>query len=182
MTPKPSPAENQLNTVGSQDVLTQQNLLNRNNGTGSQFEGPVQNSPFYKALVSAGTSATTGAYNAAQAAVRARANASGYGGNQPVTQGAEAQIGTQEASDLSKVPTQSLISAVQPALQQEGINAGEMSTFNPNTPLSSSAGLANQRAQIGRSFLGSLLGAGTGIASNIFAPGLSGAFKNAIGQ
>jgi hypothetical protein len=167
MTPKASPAENQLTSVGTSDIATQQNLLTRNNATGSQFEGPVTESPYYKALVSAGTAATTGAYKNAQAAVRARANAAGYNYTQPVEQGAEGELGNEEASALSKVPTNAAIAAVQPALQQEGINAGEMTTFNPNTPLSTSAGLYNQRQQIGRSFLGSLLGAGTGIAGKL---------------
>ena len=166
-TPKASPAEMSLTAVGTSDITTQQNLLNQNNSTGAQFEGPVTSSPYYKALVSAGTSATTGAYNNAQAAVRARANAAGYNYTQPVTQGAEAEQGTEEAQSLAQVPTQAAIAAVQPELQQEGINSGEENTFSPNTPLSTSAGLYNQRQQIGASFLNSLIGAGTGAVSKL---------------
>lgn len=165
LTPKASAAENQLNSVGTSDVATQNKLLADTNATTSQFEGPIDQSPYYKAMLSAGTSATTGAYKGAQAAVRARANAAGYG-TSPVGTGAQDQVSASEAHDLSQLPSQSLIAATQPALESAGITAGEQQTYNPNNPLSSAASLSNQRSQIGRSFLSSLVNAGTKVATS----------------
>jgi hypothetical protein len=99
-------------------------------GTLSQFEGPVQNSPFYKSLLTTGTEATTNAYDSAKANANARANAAGFGYTQPIAQGAQNQVGAQEASALAAVPREAMTATAPLSLQaaqdtaQIGENAG----------------------------------------------------------
>jgi len=101
-------------------LANNQQLTNTAQGTLGQFEGPVQDSPFYKALLTQGTEATSNAYGNADANMRQKANLSGFGYNQPIAQGGEAQVASQEAGALSQLPQQAMLQASQPALQAAG--------------------------------------------------------------
>jgi len=100
-----------------------QALTNQAQGTLGQFEGPVQNSPFYKALLTQGTEATSNAYNQARSNQAQKANLSGFGYSQPVAQGGQAQLGAQEAASMAEVPQTAMLAAEQPALQTAGETA-----------------------------------------------------------
>lgn len=89
-------------------------------GTLSQFEGPVEQSPFYKALLTTGTEAVSDSYNNAASNVRARANQAGFGYNQPVENGAEAGVRTAQAKAQSQVPTTALTAASDAAMRAAG--------------------------------------------------------------
>ena len=99
-------------------------IIGRAQGTLGQFEGPVQESPFYKALLTQGTEATSRAYERAQGNVRARAHQAGFGYNQPVEQGAEAELGARGASELSSLPGRSMLQAAPLALEAAGQERG----------------------------------------------------------
>lgn len=181
MAPKASGAENQLNSVGTQDIATQNRLLQDTAGrqgkvdsTLGQFEGPVESSPFYMAQVRKGLSSTTGAYRAARGAARMRANAAGYNDQQGPGMGAENELGNEEAAALARVPTDAMLStaplamsAASGQLNNAGLSASQQNTYNPNAPLNDAAGLYNQRKQIGRSFISGLASAGTSMVGGI---------------
>lgn len=95
-------------------------------GTFSQFEGPVEQSPFYKALKTAGTETTADSYRSAKSNVLARAKASGFGGaGQPVTEGATAGMESEEAKAQAQVPGRALTAAAPLSLEAaRGTQAG----------------------------------------------------------
>lgn len=93
-------------------------------GTFGQFEGPVQKSPFYKALKTAGIESTSRAYDNARADMREKANLSGFGYNQPVEQGADRELSAAESSALARVPSEAMLEATGPALSAAGATAG----------------------------------------------------------
>jgi hypothetical protein len=113
--------QTKTDTQETQQGLQQnQALTNDAQGTLSQFEGPVQNSPFYKALLTQGTEQTSNAYGNAQANQRQQANMSGFGYNSPTAQGGQAQLQSQEAGALAAEPQQAMTQAAQSALQAAG--------------------------------------------------------------
>jgi len=128
-------------------------------GTFSQFEGPVQNSPFYKALLTSGIENTSRAYDTARSNMRSRANQAGFGYNQPVAQGADDQVSAQEASALADVPNKAMVEAAPLSMKagedsaQLGENLGEQagqwntSAWNMNKKR---AGLWDQLFQSGQ--------------------------------
>jgi hypothetical protein len=124
MKPKRSPLENTATTTSQQEQKA--GLANQATaqGTLGQFEGPVQQSPFYKALYNTGTEGVSNAYQNVLSNTRARAKAAGFGEQQPVTQGAESQIESQEAKQLANVGPQATIAAGDKALQAAGETAG----------------------------------------------------------
>lgn len=157
--------------IQSRDLSTQQGLTGAAQGTLSQFEGPVQQSPFYKALLNTGIQSTSNAYQNADTNLKRNAQAAGFGYNQPVTQGAEDQLQSQEASALAAVPTQATEAAVQPALSAAGTTAGEAGTYGNQAVLygaqalsanQQAAQLQAQRQAAQQSLWQSILGAGTG--------------------
>jgi hypothetical protein len=122
--PKRSPVEDKVGGVSDQE--RQQGMANQGTaqGTLSQFEGPVQDSPFYKALKTAGTESTANAYASAKSNTAARAKSAGFGYQQPVAQGAGEQIGAEEAKAQAQVPGRALMEASGPALSAAGTTAG----------------------------------------------------------
>lgn len=99
------------------DFSQQGNLTNAAQSTDSQFEGPVNQSPFYKSLLTTGIQNTSNAYQNAQSNVKANANSAGFGQNQPVAQGANNQVQAQETSALANVPNQAMEAAAPLSLE-----------------------------------------------------------------
>lgn len=135
-----SGAGHQQRQQASSDFNAQSGLTKQAQGTLGQFEGPVQQSPFYKALLTQGTEGTSNAYNQARSNMRARANQAGFGYTQPVEQGGENQLDAAEASSLARVPDEAMLEATGPALSAAG-QTGQMgmgygsqgvSLLNPN--------------------------------------------------
>lgn len=149
-------AEQQANT----DFQQQGQLTGEAQGTLGQFEGPVQQSPFYKALKTSGLEQTSSAYNNARSNMRQQAKSAGFGYAQPATQGADDQLQSQEAGALAQVPGQALTEATQPALAASAQTGGMgMGYGNQGAGLLNSAygmqkgrsGLWNQLFQAGQS-------------------------------
>lgn len=86
----------------------------------SQFEGPIEQSPFYKALLTTGIESTSNAYQSAARGARSRAMQAGYGYNQPAAAGAEDQVAAQGASELATQPNKALLGAAPMTLQAAG--------------------------------------------------------------
>jgi hypothetical protein len=116
----------------AQNQATQTGLTNAAQGTLSQYEGPVQQSPFYKALLNTGISSTSRAYDQADTNMKRQAQAAGFGNQTPgsgVSQGAEDQLRSQEASAIGQLPNQAAIAAAPLGLQAAGTTAGEAATY-----------------------------------------------------
>lgn len=182
--PSRSPVEGQVGSVAKQNQQQQGADYGKAQGTLDQFEGPVQQSPFYKSLLTTGTEGTSNAYQNVMTNTRARANQAGFGEQQPVTQGAETQVAAQEAKDLAAQPNKALLEASEPALQAAGQTAG-MGTQLGNEAVGYSGQQVDlekqyqqQEQQWGQGLFNSLLGVGTDIATG----GLSGLFKPKGGQ
>jgi hypothetical protein len=103
--------------ISEQDRAAQTGYYGKAQDTYGQFEGPVTQSPFYKALLTAGTDATSQAYQNATAASRARGKAAGFGYTQPAEGVAEAGIQAREASDLGALPTKAATAAAPLSLE-----------------------------------------------------------------
>lgn len=127
--PKPSPIIAKASGISDQERANSDKLQATAQNTRSQFEGPVDQSPFYKALKNTGIEATSNAYQNAQANVRSKAKAAGFGYSQPVEAGAEAGLANEEAKSLAAVPDKALLSAAPMALEAAGGTAGSAGTI-----------------------------------------------------
>lgn len=136
-----SGAGHQQRAQATSDFGQQGNLTKQAQGTLSQFEGPVQNSPFYKALLSTGIQDTSDAYQTAQSNLQAKANNAGFGYSSPTSTGANSQLQGQETSALAQVPQTAMLEATQPALTAAGDTAGMGMGYG-----SQGSGLLNQNA------------------------------------
>lgn len=74
--------------------------------TEAAFQRDPTSNPLYKALYNTESSQLSDSYQNASANQRARANAAGFGYEQPITQGAQQQLDVQEASRLAQLPGQ----------------------------------------------------------------------------
>jgi hypothetical protein len=122
--PKRSPIEKTATATSATDQGRSVASEDKAQGTLNQFEGPVQDSPFYKSLLTSGTEATSNAYNAATASERARANAAGINYTQPAEQGAENELRGSEATALGDLPGEAAVAATAPTLTAAGDTAG----------------------------------------------------------
>lgn len=122
--PTRSPVEGRVGEVSATDQARSIASQDKAQGTLNQFEGPVQDSPFYKALKTAGTESTANAYANAKSNTMARAKAAGFGYEQPVAAGAGDEVGAREAADQARVPGEALLKASGPALSAAGTTAG----------------------------------------------------------
>lgn len=122
--------QKQAENIANQDFSQQKNLTGTAQSTLGQFEGPVQQSPFYKSLLTTGIESTSQAYDNAAANQRQKANAAGFGYTQPVAQGADNQLRAKEATDLAAVPREAAVATAPLSLEASrqtgsmGMNAG----------------------------------------------------------
>lgn len=140
------------------------NTENTAQGTLSQFEGPVESSPYYQSLMATGTDATTNAYQNAQESERANTNQAGFGAGQPAGTAADTAVQAQEAGALSRLPAQSAQQASQAALQASGqtTNLGESQGQQANAYLNSAVPLEEQYQSMLNSFQNRLWNTGAG--------------------
>lgn len=101
------PSKTAAETTGYQ---TQSDLQKRSTGAidqvtanNGQFNGPVQDTAYYKSMLAAGTDSTNAAYDAASRNVKLASAGAGVGGSSGATQGNVAATEAQRASDLGKV-------------------------------------------------------------------------------
>ena len=178
--PKRSPVEGQVGKVAEQNRQQQTADYGKAQDTLSQFEGPVEKSGMYKALLRSGTEGTSNAYQNVLANTRARANQAGFGEQQPITQGAETQVGVQEAKDLAAQPGKAYLETVPTALSAASQTAGMGTELGREAEGYSGQQVdlekqyQQQQAQFGSGLFNSLLGVGMDVATG----GLSGALGN----
>lgn len=161
-----------VNQGASQSAADQQqenSLTGTAQGSLSQFEGPVQNSPFYKALVSQGTEGISAAYNNARSNVADKAKMAGFGYSSPAGQGGNAQLQAQQASSQAELPRNAMTEAAPMALQAAGETAG-MGTAYGNQGANyygSAAGLEGKRIGASQGMYGSLMNIGAQLAKGL---------------
>lgn len=168
--------------------------LNTAQGSLGQFEGPVQQSPFYKALLTSGIESTSNAYDQARANTAQRAQMAGFGYSQPITQGADNQLAAREAETQASLPREAMLetapltmraaedtigigrdkAGMGQAYGQQGLQYGQQAdNYNQQA-----YGMNKQRGSIWNDLLkvGQI---GAGVASNFLVPG-SGWLKSAV--
>lgn len=161
MAPKRSRNESTNQSRAITDQATQQADFGAAQGTNAQFEGPVQNSPYYKALVATGTDATSNAYKNAEANTAARAQQAGFGYETPIGQAASRETVGQEAAAEAQVPAQAMEKAAPLSLQaseqtaQMGTAAGQQGLGYENAASEEEMQYQKQRG----GFINSLIGA-----------------------
>lgn len=103
----------QLRGQGASDISAGTSQVNQGLGgiqaganQESAFQRDPTSNPLYKALYNTESSQLSNSYQNASANERARANAAGFGYEQPATQTNQTQLDTQQASKLSQLPGQ----------------------------------------------------------------------------
>lgn len=160
-----SGAAHQQRAQATSDLGKQGKLTDTAQGTFSQFEGPVAQSPFYKALLTTGIQNTSNAYQNARSNMRAKAAAAGFGYAQPVTQGADNQMDAAEASDLARVPNEAMIAAA-PLSMKAGEDTAGMGMGYGQQGSGMLGANAAQTMGLYNSLLNTGINAGTGIATS----------------
>jgi hypothetical protein len=134
--------------------------------------GDTTKTPFYHALLSAGTEGTSRAYANAKAGLRRNSVTSGFGYGQPVAEGADRELASREASDMSVIPRDSLIKADDMGMKAAALRTNQGGMFNPQADLNISAqigeNIANRESNAAGAF-------GGGIAQTV--AGLADIFK-----
>jgi len=113
------------------DQQQTQQLTGQVNQNNAQFNGPVQNSPYYKSLLQSGTQSTNSAYDAATRNMKASMESAGVPGSSGVAQGNNEAMQAQRAGALGTVGTSAIQGATQmqqnanaQALQEAGMYSG----------------------------------------------------------
>jgi hypothetical protein len=165
MQSSPSQGQNMGYSQSTADQAKTDSLTNQVNQNNSQFNGPVESTPYYKSLLQSGTTSTNQAYDNASRNMKQSMEGAGVSGASRVAAGNNGAIGASRAAALGTVGT----SAVQGATQmQQQANAQSLQEAG----MYSGAGLgyysgANQAelAQLQQqgSMWNGLLQAGTGL-------------------
>jgi hypothetical protein len=130
--------------------------------------GDPTKSPFYGALLRTGRSATAKSYETARSASRMKANAAGFGYQQPIVQGNDTALEASEASDMAALPDKALLESTQPALQSVALETGQAGLYNPNAALGNAVSASNNAANNKTALYLALLNAGNQAAT--YAP------------
>lgn len=137
--------ENQQRQFANQETARAAGNQDQAQATLSQFEGPVDQSPFYKALLTQGIESTSKAYQGAVASARSRAQQAGYGYSQPAENAAEGGIAAQGAESLAAQPGKALLGAAPMALEAAGQTAS-LGNSEAGAGVSSNAGASSSLA------------------------------------
>jgi hypothetical protein len=143
--PKASPQETSAYQISDQERAGRDAALSAGNEEMDQTLSNPLGTPYGKALMTTGTESTNRAYNNATSNMRARASASGFGYEQPVTQGAGDQIEGQRAGDLARLPGQVAQQAIQPGMQAAMSRIGEGQQYNPTSYFNAGTNLTRDR-------------------------------------
>lgn len=140
-------------------------LANQVTTNNSQFNGPVQSTPYYKSLLQSGTQSTNQAYDNASRNLKQSMEGAGVGGASGAAAGNNAAVGAQRAASLGQVGTQAVQGATQ-MQQQANSQQAQLAGMYSGAGLGYYSG-ANQaelqRLQNQGSLWNGLLQAGTGI-------------------
>lgn len=165
MNAKPTQGQNTGYQQSDQDVQKTNQLTGNVNQNLSQFNGPVQNTPYYKSMLQQGTTSTNLAYDNANRNLKMSMQSAGIPGSSGVAQGNTGAMGAQRAQALGQVGTGATQAATNMQMQGNAQQLQEAGMY-------SGAGLgyysgANQaelaRMQSQGSMWNGLLQAGTGI-------------------
>ena len=180
--PKQSPQEGIATSVAQQDQTRMGKMYDTAQDTLGQFEGPVQNSPYYKSLLASSTDATSNAYQNAQAASADRAKTAGFGYASPIGQAASRETQGAEAAKLAELPAQTYAQAAPMSLEAAkttgglGEAAGAQGTQN----LATAGGLNMDYQKRKEAFWNKIANVGIGAATGGVTGNL-GALTSAVG-
>lgn len=96
----------------------------------SQFDGPVQSTPFYKSMLQQGTSSTNQAYDNAKRNMRTSMEGAGIGGSSGAVQGNDAAMEGQRSSALGQVGTNATQAATGLQMQANQQRLGEAGMYS----------------------------------------------------
>lgn len=145
MKSSPGPTEKLATQTANQDIASRTKSQGEADSSLSQFEGPVDQTPFYRSMVTAGTDATQHSFDSERANTRMQAHGAGFGYEQPVAQGADAQVNDSEAKAQAQVPQQALQAAAPLTMQAAGMREGEVNAYNPNGAINTAGTLEQDR-------------------------------------
>lgn len=117
MKPKASQGQSMGYGQSTADQGTTNTLANQVTANNSQYNGPLNQTPFYQAMLKQGTQSTNAAYDNAGRNLKMSMESAGVGGSSGAAQGNNAAMGAQRASALSQVPTQATLSTA--GMQQQ---------------------------------------------------------------
>lgn len=145
MKSSPGASEKLATQTANTDIAARGKSQGEADSSLSQFEGPVENTPFYRSMVTAGTDATHKSFDAERGNTAMQARAAGFGYEQPVTQGAQSQVNDSEAKAQAAVPQQALQATAPLTMQAAGMREGEVNSYNPNGAISTAGTLEQDR-------------------------------------
>lgn len=163
--PSRTKLEGQAQGISQQDRQQQAQDYSTAQGTLSQFEGPVQQSPYYKSLLATSTDATSNAYENAKANSAAKAKAAGFGYDSPIGEAASRETTGQEAGALAELPAKTAAAAAPLSLAAAGETASMGTELGKEGTqyFGDAAGLEKQYQQMNQDFWDKLASAGAGI-------------------
>jgi len=141
----PGASEKLATQTANEDISRRKDIDTHVDTDLGEFEGAPGTSPFYRSQVTSGTEDVAAAHRSSRANTRMQARAAGFGYEQPMVQGAEAEDSAQEAHDTAEVPRQALINEAGMKLQAAGLREGEMGQFNPNASIATAGKLEQDR-------------------------------------
>jgi hypothetical protein len=170
-TPKKGPEEQQSINQQQQDQATQNAAYGNVNSTDSNFSGPTQNTPYYKAMVASTSDATSNAYQNAQANAAQSAQQAGFGQSSPIGQAASREVTGAEATQQAQIPAQAMEQTaplqLQAAGQQlsEGTAAGQQGEGYENIAANQNTAYQNRRQSFNNQLWNTYQGAGEALAN-----------------
>lgn len=162
----PTTAENTGYAQNSADKAKQNTLIDENEATASQYNGPAEKTPYYRSRLNTDITATSKAFNDTRAQGRLAGNARGFGYTSPIAQGNEQSLASEESSRLGQLPGEALDATAKEQDVQSGIRSGEASSLGSDagTELSTAANAENQRLARRSAMWNSIISGGAAVA------------------
>ena len=105
--------------------------LGKTEGGLAQYEGPLEDTAFYRAQVRRGTEATARSFDQSRVAMRGRARSAGFGYEQPASIGSEGAIEQGRAAALSRVPGEAAIATAPLQMRAIGLRTQQAGIYQP---------------------------------------------------
>jgi hypothetical protein len=130
MNPGPSQGQQMGYGQATQDQQATNQLAGNVTANNNQFNGPVQQTPYYKSLLQQGTTSTNQAYDNASRNMRASMEGAGVSGASAASAGNNEAMGAQRAAALGTVGTSATQAATQTQLQSNAQQLQEAGMYS----------------------------------------------------
>lgn len=108
---KKSKAQKMAEKNSVEDRASRDREMSHGDATYRQYEGPVEESPFYKNLKRTKLESTSRAYEQGFRSQRAKANMAGFGYEQPAVIGSDTALTAEEAAELAQAAPEAFLEA-----------------------------------------------------------------------